>query len=187
MTTALLIVDVQRALFESVPAPFDAQAVVQRLQTLSMQARAAGVPVVWVRHGNASNLVHGAPGWQLVPALGAQPEDLYVDKTTPDAFAHTSLQALLQERQVQQLVVGGYASEFCVDTTVRRAAGLGYAVALLADAHTTHDKPHASGAWIRQHHSASLSAMRSFGRPITALDSAAVVWPAAMAGHGAVP
>jgi nicotinamidase-related amidase len=59
-----------------------------------------------------------------------------------------------------------------VDTTTRRAAGLGYHVVLAADAHTSHDKPHATGAKIREHHNATLSDITSFGVPIRAVASA---------------
>ncbi|MNL42777.1 Isochorismatase family protein [compost metagenome] len=69
-------------------------------------------------------------------------------------------------------MVCGYATEFCVDTTVRRAAGLGMPVTLAADAHTTHDKPHASGARIRAHHNATLPAISSFGVKIAAVPAA---------------
>lgn len=43
---------------------------------------------------------------------------------------------LLREHGVDSVVVTGYACEFCVDTTTRRAAGLGFArpIAALASA-----------------------------------------------------
>jgi nicotinamidase-related amidase len=58
-----------------------------------------------------------------------------------------------------------------VDTTVRRAAALGYSVTLASDAHTTHDKPHASAAAIRAHENATLPQITSFGQAIVALAS----------------
>ena len=72
----------------------------------------------------------------------------------------------------RQLALAGYASEFCIDTTVRRAAGLGLAVTLASDAHTTHDKTHASAATISAHHNATLPAMSSFGVRIQAVATA---------------
>ena len=95
-------------------------------------------------------------------------------KTTPDSFLRTDLEARLRERGITRLLIGGYASEFCVDTTVRRAAALGFEVVLLADAHTTHDKPHASAAQIRAHENATLPNITSFGPRISAIASAAV-------------
>ncbi|MNF17664.1 Isochorismatase family protein [compost metagenome] len=71
-------------------------------------------------------------------------------------------------------MVCGYSSEFCVDTTTRRAAGLGYPVTLAADAHTSHDKAHATGLQIRAHHNATLSNIESYGVLINALPTAEI-------------
>jgi nicotinamidase-related amidase len=63
-----------------------------------------------------------------------------------------------------------------VDTTARRAAALGYEVVIAADAHTSHDKPHATGDFIRAHHNATLSDITSFGVPIRAVPGAKIVF-----------
>jgi nicotinamidase-related amidase len=73
-------------------------------------------------------------------------------------------------------VVCGYASECCVDSTVRRAAALGYAVTLAADAHTTHDLPHATGAQVRLHENTVLPSLDSFGPKIQSVASADIVF-----------
>lgn len=73
-----------------------------------------------------------------------------------------------------RLIICGYASEFCVDTTVRRAAALGFTVVIAADAHTTHDKSHASGKQIREHHNATLPGITSFGPVISAVRSSEI-------------
>lgn len=46
MTSALIVIDVQRALFETTPAPADADAVLARINTLTDRARACGAPVI---------------------------------------------------------------------------------------------------------------------------------------------
>jgi len=175
MTTALIVIDVQQALFDPQPRPADADAVLARINQLTSQARSAGVPVLWVQHERAgSALAHGSAGWALADALHTEASDGRLRKTTPDSFLRTGLADWLAARGVRQLVVCGYASEFCVDTTVRSAAAKGFAVTLVADAHTSHDKPHASGAQIRAHENASLPAISSFDGQISALASAAI-------------
>lgn len=180
MTTALLIIDIQHGLFEPEPRPADAAAVIERAAALARAARAAGAPVVYIQHesGPAGRLPHGSAAWQLAPGLQPQADDTLLRKTTPDSFLRTELHERLQARGVRHVVLCGYASEFCVDTTARCAAALGYAVTLAADAHTTHDKAHASGAAIRAHENATLPAISSFGVPIRALASAAIVFAA---------
>jgi nicotinamidase-related amidase len=151
------------------PPPAQAEAVVDAINGLMADARAHGAPVVFIQHEAASDdLVYGMPRWQLVSTLQARPDDPVIRKTTPNSFLRTGLGELLTSLNADHLVVCGYATEFCVDTTIRQAAALGYAVTLAADAHTTHDKPHASAEAIRRHHNATLSAVSSFGVPIVA-------------------
>jgi len=169
MKTALLVIDVQRGLFDEEPRPFEADEVVGRINQLTARARASGVPVVFVQHERPSGLLqHGSPSWQLERGLVVEDGDSKLRKTTPDSFLRTELGELLLAWGTEQLVVCGYASEFCVDTTTRRAAALGFPVVLVADGHTTHDKAHASGADIRRHENATLPDMTSFGPRIEA-------------------
>lgn len=169
--TALLVIDVQRALFETEPPPYEAAEVVRKINALAARARGAGAPVFHIQHEDAGTLAHGSEGWQLPAPLDVQPGDGRVRKTTPDSFHRTDLGERLAAEGIVRLVVAGYASEFCVDTTVRRAAALGYPVTIAADAHTTHDKPHATGASIRAHHNATLPDITSFGVKIEAVAS----------------
>lgn len=180
MTSALIVIDVQRALFETTPEPADAGAVLARINDLAARARAASVPVIYVQHeAPGGKLAHGEPGWQLDTRLQPADSDARVYKTTPDSFLRTGLADTLAQAGATHLVVCGYASEFCVDTTVRRAAALGYPVTLAADAHTTQDKPHAAGAQIRAHHNATLSSISSFGVKIAAVPAADIAFGAA--------
>lgn len=174
----MLIIDMQQALFREVPEPFESTQVVGRINDLAARARLAQVPVVWVQHENDGTLLYASEGWQLLPDLITASDDLFVRKTTPDSFLHTNLADLLDAHSVDALVVCGYASEFCVDTTIRRAAALGYPVVIASDANTTHDKPHATALQIRQHHNATLCEITSFGSEITALASADIAFGA---------
>lgn len=177
MKMALLVIDVQRGLFDEAPRPYEADLVVDRINSLTARARSAGVPVVFVQHERKSgSLEYGSESWQLERRLVVKEGDVTLRKTTPDAFLRTELSDLLAEWGTEQLVICGYACEFCVDTTTRRAAALGFPVLLVADAHTTHDKEHASAAQIRAHHNATLPNIGSFGPAIEAKLAAEVVF-----------
>jgi nicotinamidase-related amidase len=177
MKQALLVIDVQRGLFDTSPRPFDANSVIRRINSLTARARRSKTPVVFIQHESSSKpLVWNSESWQLERGLEVAAQDQFVRKTTPDSFLKTNLQEILDASSVEQLIICGYATEFCVDTTVRRAAGLGYAVILVSDAHTTHDKAHGTGEQIRAHHNATLSSITSFGSRIEAIVSDAVVF-----------
>jgi len=143
MTQALLIIDVQAGLFLSEPAPYQASAVLLRINELVQRARAAGVAVIFIQHDGpvGSALEPECLGWQLHPGLLRGERDWLLRKTASDAFYRTELKALLDRLSVTELIVTGYASEFCVDTTIRRAASEGFDVCVVSDAHSTKDRP----------------------------------------------
>jgi len=176
MSPALLIIDVQTALFHEEGEPADAAAVITRINALASRARARGVPVIVIQHEvPGGTQAYGTPGWQNEPRLDVRPTDLLVRKTTPDSFLRTNLSQVLADAKVDHLVICGYASEFCIDTTVSRAASLGFPVTLVSDAHTTHDKPHLSAALIRAHENATLPDIGSFG-PVIEAKPAEGIW-----------
>lgn len=176
MNLALVVIDVQRGLFEPQPAPADADAVVARIDALADKAREAGAPVIFVQHERAGDLEAESEGWALHPGLRVVEGDHRIRKTTPDSFLRTGLDEVLSFCGVEGVVLCGYATEFCVDTTTRSAAAHGYHVVLASDAHTTHDKPHADAAQICAHHNATLPAIRSFGVGIRALPAAEIAF-----------
>lgn len=157
MSCAVLVIDVQSGLFEPLPRPFEAGAVVQHEQ-----------------HGTV--LEFASDGWKLQPDLEIGAKDVFVRKTTPDSFQNTELQRILKDRDIASVAVCGYATEFCVDTTVRRAAALGFSVTLVGDAHTTHDKSQLPAIQIRNHHNLTLSNIKSFGPEIRVVTSDDIVF-----------
>ncbi|QJR14552.1 cysteine hydrolase family protein [Usitatibacter palustris] len=164
MKSALVIIDMQRALCVGEWAMADVDRVIERINTLSARARAASIPVFLVQHEEGEGpLRFAAEGWQLADTLAIAPGDHRVRKTTPNSFHDTDLHEMLQERGVERLVVCGLQSDFCVDTTVRQALALGYEVALPSDAHATMDNGVLKAAQIVAHHNATLANMTSFG------------------------
>jgi len=163
MGRALLIIDVQQGLCEGEGAAWDNANVIARINRVAAHARASGVPVVFIQHEDATELVHGSRAWQLAEGLLADPDDLRVRKTTPDSFLRTDLQALLSARGVSELIVCGMHTEFCVDTTTRRALALGYPVTLVADAHTSAGNAALTPQQVIAHHNATLTNISSFG------------------------
>lgn len=179
MTTkrALLVIDVQQGLCDGATAPFELDAVIARINAVAAKARAAGAPVIFIQHeGRAGYLEHATSGWQLHHALRVDPIDLTVRKTAADSFHRSELQAVLEHHGVTELVVCGMHTEFCVDTTIRRALALGYPVVLVADAHTSEGSAVLSPAQVIAHHTDVLSSMSSFGPRVRPILAARVVF-----------
>ncbi|BAI72633.1 isochorismatase hydrolase [Azospirillum sp. B510] len=161
----LVIIDVQNAILagcgtaERQPEIDRAlDATVARLAAVKQRARDAGIPVILVQHdGNSGHrLATGTAGWALRPEIAPQEGDMVVHKTECDSFFATDLEARLRARGVDRIVVGGCMTQFCVDTTVRRAVSLGYDVTLIADGHGTADRGGLRFDQIVAHHNATL-------------------------------
>lgn len=164
MNSALLVIDMQQGLCEGEHAAFESQQVIARINQVAAKARAAGVPVVFIQHESTSGyLVHGTREWQVADGLIVQATDHRLRKTTPDAFHRTELSQWLADRAIRQLVVCGMHTEFCVDTTTRRALALGFPVTLVADGHTSEGNRHLSAMQVIQHHNDTLTRIASFG------------------------
>ena len=175
MTTALLIIDVQQALCSGEYEAFEVQHVIERINLVSRMFRDAGAPVVVIQHESVGGrLDHGTEGWKLANALEALPTDTYVRKKAADSFHQTELQSVLLAQGVNKLVICGLQSEFCVDTTTRRALALGYPVVLVADGHSTMDNAVLSAAQISAHHNETLTNITSFGPRAKAVQASEV-------------
>jgi nicotinamidase-related amidase len=159
MATALLVVDVQRGMFE-VPEtqPHDGSAAVARIRRLLDRARASAVPVFFVQHdgGEGDVLSADSAGFPFVPELTPQPSEDVTVKRECDAFQATDLADKLRRAGVDHLVVCGMQTEMCVDAAVRAAADRGFGVTLASDAHTTFDTPELSGERIIARHNEAL-------------------------------
>ena len=175
MPTALLIIDVQSILCTGASKARDVDAVIGRINTVSRKARAAGALVVVVQHETAGgDMDNGTDNWKLAPSLEIHTTDVLLRKTASDAFLRTGLSELLASRGITELIVCGLQSEFCVDSTVRRAMALGYPVVLVADGHTTIDNDLLSADQIAAHHNRTLSSIESYGPRTTAVLAAEI-------------
>lgn len=137
---ALLVIDAQQGLFEKATPIYQAAALLERWNSLAAAARAAGIPVVYIQHGNDSFLRQDTPGWNLHPALAHTPSDLYLRKTHASAFEQTGLKEMLDERQVGRLLICGLVTHGCVKATCQAALEMGYHVILVQDGHSSFSK-----------------------------------------------
>ena len=149
---AMLVVDMQVALFEGEPPRHDADGVVQRINEIARNVRATGGIVIFIQHEDDGALGRETEGWEILPSLERMDSDQLVRKQACDSFYETELDTLLEKQDVQEVIVTGCATDFCVDTTIRAAASRDYQVMVVADGHTTKDRPHLDAVSIIRHH-----------------------------------
>lgn len=152
MKSALLVIDFQNAIFTDPPA-YQGMVVLDRIHSLINRARAAGLAIVYVQHDEpGTDWQKASDTWKFPDAIAPRLGDFVSPKNIPDAFEGTALQAHLTEQGIGRVYVCGYATEFCIDTNVRRAASGKLDTVVISDAHTTRDRPHLGAAKIIEHH-----------------------------------
>ena len=135
--TALLVIDVQRIYMEPDPMiTVDGDDLIPKCNDLIGRARAAGVPVVYVRHHDKNHPDDEA----LVgihPEIAPAPGEPVVVKTFGSAFLKTDLSSILEDLEAKRLVICGLATFGCVNATVTCASCKEYDVVVAANAHGT--------------------------------------------------
>jgi nicotinamidase-related amidase len=176
---ALVIVDVQNAILEipglqrrvETRAAFDA--LVAKIATLIERAHKRKIPVLLIQHDGPSGhrLERGLPGWQIRQEISLAPGESIIHKRACDAFFGTTLESQLSSRKIDRLIVAGCMTEYCVDTTVRRAVSLGYDVTLVADGHLTVDSGALTFDQIIAHHNSLLDGFDAGNRSVRVIPS----------------
>ncbi|CYU85669.1 isochorismatase hydrolase [Streptococcus suis] len=134
MKSALLVIDIQH-----LPVEGKLYGIENRLRLWKdslAQARQAGIEVIHVRHHD-QELVKGTADWEIHSIVAPLASEKIFDKTFNSAFKETGLHAYLQEKGIEQLIIMGMATNFCVDTTVKVAFEYGYQLAIIKDGTTT--------------------------------------------------
>jgi nicotinamidase-related amidase len=140
MKPALLVIDAQQEYFSPhgkwvLP---DGEAALERIQALIATARSSSVPIIFIRHedleDDASVFRAGSAGVELHPSLIPASGERVITKHFPNAFAQTSLAAYLRQHSVDTIIVSGYMTQLCCDTTTRAAEEHGFAALFASDA-----------------------------------------------------
>jgi nicotinamidase-related amidase len=146
---ALLVIDVQNEYFTGkLPITFPAGSLANVLCAMDA-ARDHGVLVVVIQHASpqpdAPVFRKGSREWELHADVAARPHDVLIHKSLPGSFTGTELETWLRERNVESVVIAGYMTQMCCDTTARQAMHLGFGVEFLSDATGTLAVKNAAG------------------------------------------
>ena len=144
-TTALLLIDVQKGVNDTgyyggtTGRRNNPDAEVKQASLLD-QCRDAGLQVAFTMHDSREDgsplklsLDSGAQLDGFEPAEG----DITVSKDVNSGFVGTSLEVDLRRRGINRLVVAGFFTNVCVETTVRMAGNMGFDTYLVHDACAT--------------------------------------------------
>ena len=156
--TALLMIDIQQAMFGPDEICHQPERVLAKAGDLLARARAAGTPVYFVQHCEAEGgFAPKSAGWQIHSKVAPRVGEPVTEKWAASSFYKTDLDQKLRAAGIDTLVIAGLQSEFCIDTACRVAQTLGYKVTLAADAHSTFDTPILPADKIIAHHNGLLA------------------------------
>jgi nicotinamidase-related amidase len=150
---AIIVVDMQNGLRNG-PPKHDLSGVLSHINQMTAMVRRRRGQVIWIQHrgGAGDDFAPGTPGWELLPELNREAADLVIPKTLNDAFSGTDLQPLLARMAPDRVLIAGWATDFCVDATVRSAVSHDHHVRVISDGHTLSDRPHLDAASVIRHH-----------------------------------
>ncbi|MCJ2049024.1 cysteine hydrolase family protein [Methylobacterium sp. J-070] len=161
--SALVMIDLQQTYREGVMRLDGVEPAIREAADLLARARAAGIPILHVRHdaGPGSPYDVTAPVGQISPEVAPQGDEPVITKAYPSSFVGTDLQARLEAMGVKDLVLAGFMTHMCVNSTARSAFNLGFRPTVVASATATRDLPGPDGGVVpaAQLQAASLAAL----------------------------
>ena len=186
--TTLLVVDLQVGFDEPRWGRRNNPSLERRAAELLRAWRAAGRPVVHVRHMSTepdSPLRPGQPGNAFKPETAPVAGEAVIEKSVNSSFIGTSLETDLRRAGCRGLVIVGLTTNHCVSTTARMAGNLGFSTWVVSDATATFDRVGPDGIRHRAEEIHAIALSDLHGEFATVVDTAEVIAALDVAESGA--
>ena len=178
---ALVNIDIQHVFVEMAA---DGRVVTERINRLAEVCRAAGIPVIHVRHAVPAEADLGILGEMFPPvrdgmlertsetaafheSLVIDPSDQLLEKPHFGAFYDTDLEARLEALGVDTIIITGIETNVCCETTAREAMVRDIRTFFLSDGTTTGGVP---GLEVAEVQRASLATVGTFFAQLATVD-----------------
>ena len=154
MTRALLLIDVQKVYTTPGSAFFvrGHEEAIANMNRLAKAFAAAGETIIYVRHEHRKDgsdfgrmfdylgtpaepgFIEGTPDVDFDPAMDIVSPALHIVKQRYSCFPATGLADILQKSRVDTIVVTGFMTNYCCETTARQAHDMDFFVDFVMDA-----------------------------------------------------
>lgn len=144
---ALVMIDCQNTYRRGVMQLTDVEAALKEAQKLLTMARTLKIPVFHIQHDAGAGSPYdiraeiGAISDEVAPLAG----ESVIVKNYPNAFVQTDLDQQLKAASIQNIVLAGFMTHMCINSTAHGAFNLGYAVTVVASATATRPLQAANG------------------------------------------
>ncbi len=148
--SALIMIDCQNTYRQGVMQLEGVEAALTEAARLLDRARQLGTPIFHIQHdagpGSPFDIRNdiGAIATPVAPRAG----EAVIVKGYPNCFVGTDLEARLRQADVESVVLAGFMTHMCVNSTARGAFNLGFRPTVVAGATATRDLPVPGGGMV---------------------------------------
>lgn len=145
--SALILIDIQNTYRKGLMQLTNVEPAIQEAQKLLKKARALNIPVIHIQHDAGAgtpydiNAEIGAIAHEVAPVAGEK----VIVKNYPNAFVQTELDQELKTLGIKNIVLAGFMTHMCVNSTAHGGFNLGYAPTIVASATATRPLMSANG------------------------------------------
>lgn len=135
----LVMVDCQNTYRQGVMQLTHVEPAILEAQKLLHKARDLGIPIIHIQHDAGPGTPYdirahiGAIADEVAPENG----EAVVVKQYPNAFWHTPLETQLKSLNIEHIVLAGFMTHMCINSTARGAFNLGFKPTVVASACAT--------------------------------------------------
>jgi nicotinamidase-related amidase len=142
--SVVLVIDAQKEYSEGVLRLEGINESIDALAKLIERARKAGVPVIHVVQINKPGgkiFNPETPLVQIIEKVRPIEGEIVIEKRLPSSFTGTTLKTELERIGRKDLIIAGYMTHLCVNSTTREAAETGYRCTVIAELTATRALP----------------------------------------------
>ena len=127
--------------------PFNTRKVIDNIKKLIKLSRKNNIEIVYIRHEEevGTPFDKNTKGWEIYHEVKPTDDEVIFDKKFNSAFLKTGLKAYLDSKSIENIILVGLRTEYCVDATCKSAFDLGYNIIIPKETNTTFGNEYMSG------------------------------------------
>lgn len=148
--SALILIDCQNTYREGVMKLEGVEEALVECRKLLDRARAARIPIFHIQHdaGAGSPYDTSANIGAISDIVAPNEGELVITKHYPNSFIETELDQLLKAQGINQLILAGFMTHMCINSTAHGGFNLGYECTVVANATATRGLLAANGEMV---------------------------------------
>ena len=162
--SALMMVDCQNTYRHGIMQLTNVEAAIIEAQKLLQMARDLKVPIIHIQHDAGVGTPYDVTAeiGQILAEVAPKNGENVITKNYPNAFIATPLEAQLKALGIESVVLAGFMTHMCINSTARGAFNLGFKPTVVASACATRSLISANGKTIdaQTMHDSALAAVR---------------------------